>query len=58
MFSSAKCIDHYTQLKQKQAENPDEKVEIDSRLESIVNRMFERCFDDHKYKQVSWLRFH
>ncbi|KAK3742872.1 hypothetical protein QZH41_020405 [Actinostola sp. cb2023] len=48
----AKCIDHYTHLKQKQAENLDEKVDIDARLESIVNRMFKRCFDDSKYKQA------
>ncbi|CAF4899400.1 unnamed protein product, partial [Rotaria socialis] len=27
-------------------------VQIDQRLEDIVNRMFQRCFDDKKYKQA------
>ena len=35
------------------AENPDEDVTIDPRLEAIVDRMFKRCFDDGKYKQVN-----
>lgn len=25
---------------------------VDSRLEDIVNRMFQRCFDDKKFKQA------
>ncbi|XP_048588551.1 26S proteasome non-ATPase regulatory subunit 1 [Nematostella vectensis] len=48
----AKCIDHYTMQRQKQADNSDEKINIDARLEAIVNRMFRRCFDDCKYKQA------
>ena len=50
--ASAKCIDHYTQACVKRAENPEELVEIDPRLEAIVNRMFKRCFDDGKFTQV------
>ena len=49
---SAKCIDQYTHLRVKQAQEPDVDVEIDPRLEAIVDRMFKRCFDDGKYKQV------
>lgn len=48
----AKCIDSYTEKSVLKAENPDEDVTIDPRLEAIVDRMFKRCFDDGKYKQV------
>lgn len=30
----------------------EEKIGIDPRLEGIVNKMFLRCLDDHKYKQA------
>ena len=30
---------------------------IDSRLESIVNRMFERCLNDRRYKQAIGIAF-
>lgn len=54
MLSSAKCIDHYTKLRVENAELPEdeEKRTIDPRLEGIVNKMFQRCLDDHKYKQA------
>lgn len=50
----AKCIDHYTKLRVENAEMPEdeEKKSIDPRLEGIVNKMFLRCLDDHKYKQA------
>ncbi|XP_041353405.1 26S proteasome non-ATPase regulatory subunit 1-like [Gigantopelta aegis] len=49
----AKCIDHYTKLCVENAEcGEDEKKPIDLRLEAVVNRMFNRCFDDHQYKQA------
>uniref|UniRef100_A0A3P8W745 26S proteasome non-ATPase regulatory subunit 1 n=1 Tax=Cynoglossus semilaevis TaxID=244447 RepID=A0A3P8W745_CYNSE len=50
----AKCIDHYTKLRVEKAELPEdeEKKSIDPRLEGIVNKMFLRCLDDHKYKQA------
>lgn len=35
------------------AELPEgEKKPVDERLEGIVNKMFQRCLDDHKYKQA------
>ena len=50
---TAKCIDHYTKLRVCNAEGAEgEQKTIDSRLESIVNRMFQRCFDDKQYKQA------
>lgn len=48
----AKCIDMYIQSRVKMAENPSEEVHIDERLISVVNKMFQRCFEDKKYKQA------
>lgn len=49
----SKCIDHYTKLCIYNSDAlDDEKKPIDPRLEAIVNRMFQRCFDDHAYKQA------
>ena len=78
-ISTAKCIDHYTQLRvktyeetssqrgeegeeegegEKREEERETRVEmIDTRLESIVNRMFERCLNDCRYKQAIGIAF-
>ncbi|EPQ18127.1 26S proteasome non-ATPase regulatory subunit 1 [Myotis brandtii] len=49
----AKCIDHYTKQCVENADLPEgERKPIDQRLEGIVNKMFQRCLDDHKYKQA------
>lgn len=44
----AKCIDHYTQLRNAKMEDVDNKknISIDPRLEAIVDRMFQRCLED------------
>ena len=42
----------YTQLRVKMTESPEEDVNIDERLIVIVNKMFQRCFEDKKFKQV------
>ncbi|GFQ95967.1 26S proteasome non-ATPase regulatory subunit 1 [Trichonephila clavata] len=47
----AKCIDHYTKLRIHNAESTEQKP-IDSRLEAIVNRMFQRCFQHGQYNQA------
>lgn len=54
LSDAAKCIDHYTKLRVENTELPEgeEKKRIDPRLEGIVNKMFLRCLDDHKYKQA------
>lgn len=53
----AKCIDHYTQQRVKIYEGVQSKdgkpIVIEPKLEAVVNRMFQRCFDDGKYKQVN-----
>jgi len=50
----AKCIDMYTQLRVKIAENPDEDVPIDERLIIVVDKMFQRCFEDKKIQTGYW----
>lgn len=53
-FILAHCIDKYTKLQvEKFQSDGTANVHIDQRLEDIVNRMFQRCFDDKKYKQVN-----
>lgn len=48
----SKCIDYYTSLRVKRYEGRREEEPIDPKLESIVNRMFKRCFEDREYKQA------
>ncbi|XP_060098724.1 26S proteasome non-ATPase regulatory subunit 1 [Heteronotia binoei] len=49
----AKCIDHYTKQCVENADLAEgAKKAVDPRLEGIVNKMFQRCLDDHKYKQA------
>ena len=48
--SSAKCIDKYIALST--AHGEDAGKPIDPRLTDVVERMFQRCFDDGEYKQV------
>jgi len=49
----AKCIDEYIRQRNLEAEAKEEKErKIDDRLVSIVERMFERCFDAGEYKQA------
>ncbi|XP_033638179.1 26S proteasome non-ATPase regulatory subunit 1-like [Asterias rubens] len=48
----SKCIDHYTKLRVHNLEHTDDTKDIDPRLESIVDRMFQRCYDDQEFKQV------
>ena len=42
----AKCIDSYTARRQEESKN------IDRRLEEIVDRMFDRCFQHGQYRQA------
>lgn len=44
----SKSIDHYTKLRKQ----PEDSEHVDERLEAIVNRMFQRCFDDGQYRQA------
>jgi 26S proteasome regulatory subunit N2 len=46
-----KCIDEYMKLREK-AEISGEEPQIDSRLEAIVQRMFDRCLQDGQLEQA------
>ncbi|KAM2623849.1 hypothetical protein TB1_030876 [Malus domestica] len=48
----AKAIDEYASLKSKAAESNAESVNVDSRLEAIVERMLNKCIMDGKYQQA------
>jgi len=48
----AKCIDKYISLRVKQYEDPTSNTQIDPRLQDVVERMFQRCYDDGEFKQV------
>jgi len=57
VFISAVCIDRYTELRVKLFDGVAESAEIDSRLEDIVMRMFERCLANRRYKQAIGIAF-
>ncbi len=51
----AKCIDEYIRLRSEAAElkiKGEEPPAMDPRLEAIVERMFQRCFDHGQYEQA------
>ncbi|KAI6694006.1 hypothetical protein NL676_021716 [Syzygium grande] len=48
----SKAIDEYASLKTKAAESKKEAVEVDPRLEAIVERMLDKCINDGKYQQA------
>ena len=47
-----KCIDLYTEKRVALYEKKEENVVIDTRMEAIVNRKFEQCFVENKFKQA------
>lgn len=44
------CIDEYTALRL--AKYSDPTVEIDARMENIIDQLFQRCYDDACYEQA------
>eukprot|EP01119_Soliformovum_irregulare_P004279 TRINITY_DN1527_c0_g1_i1.p1 TRINITY_DN1527_c0_g1~~TRINITY_DN1527_c0_g1_i1.p1 ORF type:complete len:976 (-),score=320.37 TRINITY_DN1527_c0_g1_i1:146-3073(-) len=48
----ATLIDEYIKLRAKLADGKDTTTKVDPRLEKLVEGMFERCFQDKKYKQA------
>ena len=45
----AKCIDDYISIKTKQYEDPELVCEIDPKMEDVINKMFDRCFNDGQF---------
>ncbi|GAA0166442.1 protease [Lithospermum erythrorhizon] len=48
----AKALDEYASLRTKAAESNTDAVEVDPRLEAIVERMLEKCIEDGRYQQA------
>jgi hypothetical protein len=49
----AKCIDLYIKQRVHNAEcDASDFKMIEQSLENVVNRMFQRCYDDRQFKQV------
>ncbi|XP_076924514.1 26S proteasome non-ATPase regulatory subunit 1 homolog A-like [Bidens hawaiensis] len=48
----AKAIDEYAALRTKAAESKAKSVDVDPRLEAIVERMLDKCITDGKYQQA------
>jgi len=44
------CIDQYTHKRVQIYEKHVDNVEIDPKMEDVVNRMFERCFEDNTFR--------
>ena len=51
-FCAAKCVDQYCAQRVAQYEGTPAARAIDPRLESVVSRMFQRCFDDKQFTQA------
>ncbi|KAI9144268.1 armadillo-type protein [Paraphysoderma sedebokerense] len=48
----AKCIDEYIARRSQQFDDPANAKKIDPSLEAIVEKMFNRCFEDKEFKQA------
>ncbi|KAI8924392.1 armadillo-type protein [Entophlyctis helioformis] len=48
----SKCIDKYIELRVQNQEHPTEKTPMDPRLEDVVTRMIDRCYDAGEFQQV------
>lgn len=47
-----KCIDRYIERKVQIFEQKLEGVVIDAKMEGVINKMFDRCFNDGQYNQA------
>ncbi|GJJ69702.1 26S proteasome regulatory subunit N2 [Entomortierella parvispora] len=48
----SKCIDKYIALRIQEQEVPQNAEPMDSRLKDVVEKMFDRCYQDGEYKQA------
>lgn len=47
-----KCIDRYIKLRQELTESANSNVVIDAKMETVIEKMFKRCFADKRWKQA------
>ncbi|KAF8952283.1 proteasome regulatory particle base subunit [Podila verticillata] len=48
----SKCIDKYIALRNQEHEDPQNVEPMDPRLKDVVEKMFDRCYQDSEYKQA------
>ncbi|KAG0099850.1 proteasome regulatory particle base subunit [Podila epicladia] len=48
----SKCIDKYIALRNQEHEDPQNVEPMDPRLKDVVEKMFDRCYQDGEYKQA------
>ncbi|TPX45587.1 hypothetical protein SeMB42_g03942 [Synchytrium endobioticum] len=48
----SKCIDKFIAERTQQHENPTAGMKVDKDLEDVVERMFQRCYNDKEYRQA------
>jgi 26S proteasome regulatory subunit N2 len=47
-----KCIDHYIEKRVAKVDGKDETIAIDPKMENVITRMFERCYEDGQFNQA------
>lgn len=45
----SKCVDEYIALRIRVYDKKDTSVKVDPKMEEVINRMFDRCFDDGEF---------
>lgn len=48
----SKCIDKYIAVRVQEQQDPQNAEPMDSRLKAVVEKMFDRCYQDSEYKQA------
>ncbi|KAF9911713.1 proteasome regulatory particle base subunit [Linnemannia zychae] len=48
----SKCIDKYIAVRVQEQQDPQNAEPMDSRLQAVVEKMFDRCYQDGEYKQA------
>jgi len=47
-----KCIDKYIEKRVAIVDKKEEGIVIDAKMEGVINKMFERCYEDHQFNQA------
>jgi 26S proteasome regulatory subunit N2 len=47
-----KCIDKYIEKRVAIVDKKEEGIQIDPKMENVINKMFERCYQDNQFNQA------
>jgi len=47
-----KCIDKYIEKRVAIVDRKEEGIQIDPKMEGVINKMFDRCYQDHQFNQA------